>query len=329
MASQSHNATHPRIVSLIPSATEIVAALGYEHCLVGRSHECDEPSSVRQLPACSGPTIDTASDSGEIHRQVRQHMSQDAGPAQALSIYEIDLALLDALAPDLILTQSQCSVCAVSLDRVEQAVGEMLGASPTIVACEPSSLEDVWGDITRIAEAIGDAAAGRALVDRLRGAMERIHDRAEQASRRPQMALLEWLDPVMGCGNWLPELVEQVAAVNVFGQPGQHAKWLNFESLQNTRIDQLVAVPCGFDLDRTLAELETKLYEDRWQQLPPVRADQLFAADGHSYFNRPGPRLVDSLQILAEIAHPELFHPDHRGKGWRRQPTPAAAEANQ
>jgi len=304
------------------------ADLGYAHCLVGRSHECDEPASVRALPACSGPTIDVNAASGEIHRQVREHLQQQSEAFQALSIYEVDQGLLDALAPELILTQSQCSVCAVSEDLVQQAVGDGVASRPTIVNCEPSRLDDVWGDIHRIAEAIGDAQAGRQLVARLQGELERIHERAGQGAEPPRMALLEWLDPLMGCGNWLPELVAWAGGENVLGQGGAHAKWLNFESLTRPSIDRLVAVPCGFDLPRTEAELEQHLYEDRWQALAPVQAGQLYAADGHSFFNRPGPRLVESAAILAEIAHPEIFTPEHKGRGWQRYPAPATAEAS-
>jgi iron complex transport system substrate-binding protein len=320
-----------RIVSLIPSATEIVAALGYADWLVGRSHECDEPAAVRELPSCTSPAIDASADSGEIHRQIQQHLAEagagdDAVQAyEALSVYEVDPSLLDALAPDIIVTQSQCSVCAVSEAHVQQAVGQMVEVSPRVVTCEPRRLDDVWGDIDRIATAIGDRAAGQALVRRLKGDMQQIADRARQGAEPPRVGCLEWLDPVMGCGNWIPELIAMAGGVSVFGEAGEHAGWLDWGRLYDAEVDRLIAIPCGFDLGRTEAELESRLYEPRWQNLAPVEAGQLYATDGHQYFNRPGPRLVASLAILAEILHPELFAPDHKGEGWRRHPSSTTA----
>jgi iron complex transport system substrate-binding protein len=326
-----------RIVSLIPSATEIVAALGYAHALVGRSHECDEPATVRDLPACTGPRIDASTDSGEIHRQIQEQLSMAGDTSQAMSLYDVDPSLLEALAPDVVITQSQCSVCAASEAEVRTALqaiaggqaeaerlseaGDPAGAGwPQVVACEPNSLADVWDDIQRIATAIGDPAAGRKLVERLKHRLQAIADRARQGTEPPRVGCLEWLDPIMGCGNWIPELVEVAGGQCVFGQAGQHAHWLDWGELAEASVDRLVALPCGFDLERAEAELESKLYDPDWQNLEPVQAGQLYAADGHHYFNRPGPRLVESAAILAEICHPELFAPDHKGQGWRRQP---------
>jgi iron complex transport system substrate-binding protein len=318
-----------RIVSLIPSATEIIAALGYGDCLVGRSHECDEPAAVRDLPACTSPAIDTSAESGEIHRQVRQAMDQAGGEgpaaAAALSIYEVDPSLLEALAPDLIVTQSQCAVCAVSEAQVQQAVEQMVTSQPRVVACEPGRLDDIWSDIDRIATALGDRPAGQTLVRRLEDEIQAIADRARTGAERPRVGCLEWLDPLMGCGNWMPELIAMAGGVSVLGQAGEHAQWLTWSQLDETDLDRLIAVPCGFDLERAEAELEAKLYEDRWQRLAPVRAGQLYAADGHQFFNRPGPRLVESLMILAEMIHPELFAPDHKDQAWRPQPSSTTA----
>jgi iron complex transport system substrate-binding protein len=318
----------PRIVSLIPSATEIVAGLGYAAGLVGRSHECDEPTEVRSLPACTGPTIDASADSGEIHRQIQQQLQQQSEAFQALSIYEVDHGLLDALAPDVIITQSQCSICAVSEDAVRDAVADMVTTAPTVVTCEPRQLADVWADMQRIAQALGDAPAGERLVSQCQQRMQAIEQRARQGTEPPRMAILEWLEPLMGCGNWLPELVQMAGGVSVFGQPGAHAQWLDFEALEQTAVDRLVALPCGFDLGRAEAELERLLYEPRWAGLEPVQQGQLYAADGHHFFNRPGPRLVESLAILAEVAHPELFSPDHKGHAWRQPAGYTTAEAN-
>jgi iron complex transport system substrate-binding protein len=315
----------PRIVSLIPSATEIVAELGYGHLLVGRSHACDSPPEVRELPACTGPNIDTSEDSAGIHRQVRAISSVAA--EQAASVYEVDRSLLEALQPEVVITQSQCEVCAVSEREVRQVVAGLAGSDPTVVTCEPRRLADVWGDIERIAAAIGDAGAGRSLAERLQGELGRIEARADEAVRRPGVGSLEWLDPVMGPGHWLPELMEIAGGRSVFGEAGAAAQWLDFEALRGDEVERLVAVPCGFDLDRAEGELERLLCEDRWQELPMVRAGELYAADGQAYFNRPGPGVVASARILGEIVHPELFAPAYRDSGWRRQWSGATAGA--
>ena len=308
----------PRAVSLIPSATEIVAALGYAHALVGRSHECDEPPDVTSLPVCTRSAVDATRSSGAIHEQVTTAGQRQSEAGQALSIYEVDVAQLDALGPELLITQSLCEVCAVSLDAVEQAVGQLVHSQPRLVTCEPNTLSDVWGDIHRIAAGLGDPAAGRDLVERLQDQVQRLESATRRLEARPRVACLEWLDPLMGAGHWVPELVQMAGGAAVFGQPGEHASWLTWSQLVDAAPDAIVLMPCGFTLQRTLQEAERLKDHDVWSQLPAVQAGRVYAVDGHHYFNRPGPRLIESLAILAQVLHPDHFGAIHEGTGWQR-----------
>lgn len=302
----------PRIVSLIASATEIVCALGFEKDLVGRSHECDFPESVRALPALSAPTFAIDQAGAAIDRSVKDRLR--AG----LSIYHVDVDQLQALRPDVIVTQSQCAVCAVSEADVQQALGDWPGSPPCVVTLEPNSLADVWSDIARVAEALGAAERGPALVDGLRARMADIAARASVQKSSPRVACVEWIEPLMAAGNWVPELVEMAGGENCFGIAGRHSPWMTFAQLAERDSDRIVVTPCGFDLARTRQEMAVLESREEWTQLRAVQAGNVFLTDGNQYFNRPGPRLVESLEILAEIIHPEIFHFGHEGAGWQR-----------
>ena len=299
-----------RVASLIPSATEIVATLGLGRTLVARSHSCDYPSWVRSLPALTSPKLDVEASSREIDAQVR-HLVRNG-----LSVYRVDEEQLRNLAPDLILTQDQCEVCAASLADVEAAVSCWVGQDPRLVSLCPASLGDVLEDVTRVARAIGAPAQGVSVKAGLEREIEQIAARARRARSRPRIACLEWLEPLMFAGNWVPELVELAGAEPVFGDPGVHSSYLDWEMLLRADPDAVVLMPCGFDQDRTRAERAALEKRDEWWQLRAVRNGQVFVTDGHQYFNRPGPRLVTSLQILAEIAHPDEFPPTLRGGTW-------------
>jgi iron complex transport system substrate-binding protein len=300
-----------RIVSLIASATEIVCALGFGEDLVGRSHECDFPPSVKRLPTCTGPKFPVDGTSYEIDARVKALVQE------GLSVYRVDAERLRELRPDVIVTQSQCDVCAVSLRDVEEAVGDWLDSRPQIVSLEPNALEDVWSDIARVAAALGDAARGESLVQRL---TERVREVAVEAARqpmRPRVACIEWIEPLMACGNWMPELVSLAGGTNLFGVAGKHSPWMTFEELVAADPDVIVVTPCGFDLRRTLQEMPALSGLARWSGLRAARERKVFVADGNQYFNRPGPRLVESLEILCELLHPEMRHFGHEGRGWQ------------
>ncbi len=301
-----------RIVSLLPSATEIVCALGFQDQLVGRSHECDFPPSVAKLPALTEPKFNPDGTSAEIDARVKRIV------ADALSVYRVDAAKLRELRPDVIVTQSQCEVCAVSQSDVEAAVAQWLGARPTIVSLAPYSLADVFTDLQHVADALDAGSAGVKLASGLRSRLDAIAERARGAPNRPRLATIEWIDPLMAAGNWMPTLVEMAGAVNLFGRAGEHSPWMKFEELTAENPDTILISPCGFNIDRAAQDLPSLTRRPEWPSLAAVRENRVFMADGNQYFNRPGPRLAESLEILAEIVHPELFHFGHEGSGWRR-----------
>jgi iron complex transport system substrate-binding protein len=301
-----------RIASLLPSATEIVCALGFEDRIVGRSHECDYPPSVTRLPVLTTPKFSPEGPSAEVDRRVRTILSE------ALSVYQVDADALRRLNPDVIVTQSQCAVCAVSMPDVEQAVAQWLGARPKIVSLAPCRLADLWADMERVAEALGVPERGAELTVRLKARQAAIAKRAATAESHPSVACIEWLDPLMAAGNWMPELIEAAGARDVFGTPGGRSPQIAFEELCESDPDVILIAPCGFDIARSAAELQLLTGRPQWAKLKAVRGAKVFIADGNQYFNRPGPRIAESLEILAELIHPELFDFGHEGAGWRR-----------
>ena len=299
-----------RIVSLIASATEIVCALGFERELVGRSHECDHPAFVSRLPACSSSKVKVGAVSRAIDDQVRTIVSE------GLSVYRVNPDLLNRLAPTVIVTQTQCEVCAVSLRDVEEAVCELVTSQPAIVSLEPMSLGDVWEDIRKVASALGDPGRGDDLVTRLKDRLQGIRARTEPVRSRPSIACIEWIDPLMSAANWMPELVECAGGRDLFGEPGKHSGYLDFDQLAAADPDVIAILPCGFDIERTCREMPPLATHPGWPELAAVRNGRVFVTDGNQYFNRPGPRVVESAEILAEILHPERFDFGHRGSGW-------------
>ena len=318
----------PRIISLIASATEIVCALGFESELVGRSHECDFPESVKRLPVCTEPKFDTEGTSLEIDQRVKAILSGALSEGrlatavlpseEALSIYRVHANLLKELKPDIIITQSQCEVCAVSLKDVERAVCEMIDSQPKIVSLEPNVLSDIWKDIHLVAEALEVPDRGQSLIDRFRKRMNAISEKAHTLRARPTVALIEWIEPLMAAGNWMPELVELAGGENLFGEAGKHSPWMKWRDIVKKDPDVVIVAPCGFDIARSRKDLPVLKRKLEWPHLKAVQGGQVYVVDGNQYFNRPGPRVVESLEILAEILHPKMFHFGHEGKGWEK-----------
>jgi iron complex transport system substrate-binding protein len=277
-----------RVVSLISSATEMVAALGALDLLVGRSHECDYPPSVRALPACTRPLIDVDADSRTIDQQVKN------SARSALSIYEVFDDVLERLQPTHILTQVQCDVCAVSLRDVERSVASRLASRPQLVPLNPASLADIWDDFRRVGEAVGVPA--EPLIRELQKRMEPVRNPQE-----PTVACVEWIEPLMAAGNWTPELIGLAGARDVFGTPGIHSPWITWQDLLSRNPDIIIVAPCGFDLARTRAEMHWLADRPDFSRLRAVRTGHVFLADGNQYFNRPGPRVVETLEIVKEI----------------------------
>jgi iron complex transport system substrate-binding protein len=292
----------PRIVSLISSATEIVHALGQLENLVGRSHECDYPEAVKSLPVCTRPRIAVDASSAEIDRLVK------LSARDTLSIYDVFDNLIERLAPTHILTQIQCEVCAVSLRDVEAAMARGMKGSPAIVSLQPDSLAEIWNDIRRVAAALAIPERGDTLIAELQSRMQ-----LDLPSARPTVACIEWMEPLMAAGNWTPELIAMAGGRNLFGEAGRHSPWMSWEELVAADPEVIIVAPCGFDLPRTEQELYWMTDRPGWSRL---RA-RVYLADGNQYFNRPGPRVAETLRILAEILHPECFEPTLRGIGWR------------
>ncbi len=299
-----------RVVSMIASATETVVALGCEDLLVGRSHECDFPQSVQKLPVCTAAKIDIHAGSAEIDRQVKSLL------ADAVSIYAVHAEILDRLRPDVIITQTQCAVCAVSLADVERAVCSLVASQPKIVAVEPNGLDDVWLGIRQIAEALDVVAAGNELVRQSHERLTAIEQRIADQSSRPTVACIEWIDPLMAAGNWVPELVQIAGGANLFGAAGKHSPWMTWDELVARDPEVIVVMPCGWDIPRSRSEMPTLSSRSEWHQLRAVQAGRVVLTDGNQFFNRPGPRVVESAEILAEIFHPDIFDFGHRQRAW-------------
>lgn len=294
-----------RVVSLLASATEMIAALECQDQLVARSHECDYPSDVLSLPVVSRVQIDVETSSADIDAQIKR-LSQskpvtENAALKALSIYAIDVALLQELRPDVIVTQTQCEVCAVSERDVMHAVEQLTGLQPRIVALAPYRLDDVWEDVVRVGEALGRRTQAELLVQSYQQRLMHLHDLCVHQREKPRVAVLEWLDPLMGAGNWTPELVTMAGGEHVFGEIGQHSPWISWEELLALDPDVLVLSPCGFTLERTLQDVPLLKRHPSWQSLRAVKGGRVYAIDGNAYINRSGPRLVDSAEILGRI----------------------------
>ena len=273
------NAHAKRVVSLIASATEIICALGARDLLVGRSHECDFPLDVRRLPSLTEPKFRTTGTS-------------------------------------YVVTQDHCEVCAVSLKDVETALCAWSGRQVEIISLKPDALADIWEDILKVARGLGREQEGERLVEHFKARMANIARQSGIARTRPRAAMIEWIDPLMAGGNWMPELVQLAGGENLFGVAGQPSPWLDWDQIVTANPDVVLVHPCGFDMARTLQDMPLLADRVGWNELNAVQHGRVFVADGNQYFNRPGPRIVESLEILAEIFHPKLFPSRHEGTGW-------------
>jgi len=301
---------YPKIVSLLPAATEIVCALGLENNLVGRSHECDFPPSVKQLPACSNANLPDNLSSGEIDVKVKELL------ADALSIYTVDREVIKRLAPDVVITQAQCEVCAVSLKEVEQALENCLDKSVRIISLQPNVLNDIFNDIKTIADSLNVKQAGERLLEELQERTDIIRHKLKFVENKPTIACIEWLEPLMISGNWVPEMVALAGGIAILTEPGKHSTYTTWEQIVSADPDIVIVMPCGFPIARTLNEMAILLQQPGFSDLKAVTNNGLYIADGNQYFNRPGPRIVDSIEILAEIINPKQFIFGYEGQGW-------------
>lgn len=284
-----------RIVSLLPSATEIVCGLGLEDALVGISGDCDYPPSVRGTPVLSGAVVSAGLASREIDSRIRSQVHR------GLSVYHLDAAELTRIHPDLILTQELCEVCAPSYTQVLGAA-KILDADARIVSLEPRGLDDVLETIALVGEATGRQEAAAALAAALRARIGRVRE-AVRGRPRPRVACLEWLDPIFAAGHWVPEMIEAAGGLDVLGTARAPSREVGWEAVREARPDVVVVAACGFDVARTTQEMHLLTGRAGWEDLPAVRGGRAYVADGSAYFSRPGPRLADGVEILAAIVH--------------------------
>lgn len=293
-----------RIASLLPSATEVLWALDLADRVVAVSHECDFPPGAKNLPRATRSLVDAASSSGQIDDEVRRRL------AAGEPLYELDATLLKRLAPDLIITQAQCDVCAVKLDDVMKLVHSTPElARTTVLPLQPAGLDDILRDIEEISRAAGAESAARQYVGSLVSRVDGVRKFARQLepSQHPRVICIEWTSPLMTAGNWVPELVELAGGTCLLATKGEHSPYVSWESIRAANPDVIVVAPCGFDLPRTILEAEALRELPGWNELAAVQHGRVWAVDGNAYFNRSGPRIVDSLEILAQLLHPDRF----------------------
>lgn len=299
-----------RIISLLAAGTEIVCELGLEAQLVGRSHECDYPKSILNLPVCSSAMINPTANSLEIDKQVKGVLTD------ALSFYQLNRELIKTLKPNVIITQTQCEVCAVSLSDVEKALEDLLDEPVEIISLEPNNLDAIFTDIKIVSEILGVPERGADLTDRMQERMDLIKHKLKFITQKPTVACIEWLSPLMMAGNWTPEMVEIAGGESVLAVSGKHSPAIDWMDLVQADPEIIIVMPCGFGIERTLKEMDTLLQQPYFRDLQAVKNNKLFIADGNQYFNRSGPRIADSVEILAEIINPKQFIFGYEGEGW-------------
>ncbi len=288
-----------RICSFLPSATEIVYALGLGESLAGITYECDYPPQARAKRVVVNSRLAPVSSSHQLDRQVNEFM------ARGESLYQIDLEALRGIEPDLIITQDLCRVCAASPGDLADALTK-LQPVPQVLSLNPSRLADVWNDIRAVGEAAGRGHEASSLVEELERRVAAVERAVRAAPARPRVLCLEWLDPPFVGGHWVPEMVERAGGIDVLGrasQPGFRVEW---DQVLEAQPEVIVAMPCGYDLKRTIEDFKVTPLPAGWHRLPAVRASRLYAVDGSAYFSRPGPRLAAGVEILAHALHPTL-----------------------
>ena len=285
-----------KLVTLLPSATEIIAKLGLETNLVGVSHECDFPRTVQSLPKLTSSSVNTNLSSAKIHESVLEVVKS------AISVYDLDIELLKSLQPDFIITQDLCDVCAVSFDQVEQACQEVLETDARIISLKPKLLDDIWDDIQNVADHLSVTDQGHKFREEANERIDSVKSRLQKRNR-PKILTIEWIDPIYIGGMWLPEMIDIVGAEVCFAESGKKAPVVSREDLKKIEPDVVVVKPCGYKLDQTLKEIDLLK-----QQLPVwKKPPRIYLVDCNSYFNRPVQLILDSLEILAYCTHPEMF----------------------
>ncbi|MBI2369552.1 MAG: cobalamin-binding protein [Deltaproteobacteria bacterium] len=290
-----------RICSLLPSSTEIVFALGLGEDLVAVTHECDYPPDAKTKPVITASIFDPHHHtSAEIDEAIRRGLHEQG------TIYRLDAKLLDELRPDLILTQELCDVCAVAYSQVTRAA-RLLPGNPRVVSLDPNRLGDILDNICLVGELTGREARAREVVAALGQRIREVAETAGRSATRPRVFSLDWVEPPIRSGQWIPEMVRLAGGVEGLGVDGAPATRITWEEIAAYAPEVIVIMPCGFGIDRILRELEAAAFPEAWDRFPATAAGRVYVVDGNAYFNRPGPRMVDSLELLARIIHPELY----------------------
>ena len=299
-----------RIVSLLPSCTEIICKLGFREHLVGISHECDYPNSISGLPVLTKARLSSEGTSIEINQSVTDLLQR------GLSVYDVDASLLKSLSPDIIVTQAQCEACAVSLDQVQDIVSNWTLNQTEIISLEPNTLNEVWLDFDIIAKAMDAPESSSILKSEINERFKLLKDKLKGTEQKPTVLCIEWIEPIMVAANWVPELVGLAGGKNVMSVSGTDSNFCSWDEIKQTNPDIIIMMPCGFGIKRTLEDIHYLQNRKGWQELKAVKENKVFVVDGNQYFNRPGPRLVDSAEILAEVIHPEYFERKYPEDAW-------------
>ena len=299
-----------RIISLISSATEIVNSLQCTDNLVGISHECDYPASIKGLQVCSEPRFDVNGKSIEIDQNIKSLLQN------ALSIYRVREDMIRKLNPDIIITQSQCDVCAVNIKDVRIAIEQAIGINPEIISLSPTCLEDVWNDILELGIALEKESIAKIIVKNIKNDIS-IISKKNKNKDPVSIGCIEWIEPLMFAGNWVPEIVQIAGGKSLFGVAGKHSNWSKYEELYQCDPDKIIFMPCGYDMSKTKVELSNLIHDVKWKNLKAVKTDEVYITDGNQYFNRPGPRLLDSIKIMDDIINNSNVY-NFKNHGWRR-----------
>ena len=291
-----------KIASLLPSSTEIAFALGLGENIVGVSHECDFPEEAKSKPVLTRSKINAFKRSDEIDKDVADLAKN------GLSVYDIDDRKLAELNPDIILTQDQCEVCAVSLKDVQKAVNNFI-CNARIVSLKPQTLSDILNDIKTIGIAANKEEEANALIENLNIRINNIKNKLNKINntKKPKVCCIEWIEPVFTAGNWTPELVEIAGGINMFSRTGKHSQKIRLGEILKEQPDKIVIAPCGFKVYQTMNDLNMLTSKPEWKELNAVKNNEVYVVDGNSYFNRPIQRIVDTLEILTAIIHPDMF----------------------
>ena len=301
---------HKRIVSLLPSCTEIICKLGYRENLVGISHECDYPNSISGLPVLTKARLSSNGTSIEINQSVTDLLQR------GLSVYDVDASLLKSLSPDIIVTQAQCEACAVSLDQVQEIVSNWTLNQTEIISLEPNTLNEVWLGFDIIAKTMDAPESSSILKSEINERFKLLKDKLRGTKQKPTVLCIEWIEPIMVAANWVPELVNLAGGKNVMSVSGTDSNFCSWDEIIKTNPEIIIMMPCGFRIKRTFEEIHYLQNRKGWKELKAAKENKVFVVDGNQYFNRPGPRLLDSAEILAEIIHPDYFERKYSEDSW-------------